>query len=204
MSVLGRIPLAEIGARLGVDQKVLEVAQFLFFDVGAARHATGWMHCQVFRPEVEAGRMQRAAKMKLAVHGGPALIRALLDAEENLPLDEAQRLVDQELLLHGKLQAALEFDLDTKSAAKFLQCFLRYDLARQKLQLQREKFQWACELAREKRRAKEVSPPGVAPGIAPADAPSEPPAAGAGGDEPDPGSDGSDAAGPAQPAARVA
>jgi hypothetical protein len=160
--LLGNLSKDEIATRLGVDEGVVEIAEALFFDIGAVRHATGWMNCHVFIPEVRAGDMELAAKMKLAFYGGPVMARALLGAEEHLPLDEAQQLVDQETMLHSKLQAALEFELDPSSAAEFLKNYLEYDLARRKLDFERQKFEHACELARERRKGDEVRQADVA------------------------------------------
>ena len=78
------------------------------------------------------------------------MARAMLDARDHLPIDDAKRLVDQEVLLHGKLQAALEFRLSEATAPQFLKTFLNYDLARKKLEFAREKFQHKCEVALQK------------------------------------------------------
>jgi len=153
--LLGNLPRAEIAIRLDVEQEVIEISEDLFFDIRGVRHETSWMSCHVFIPEVKAGDIDLVAKMRLAYHGGPVMARALLDADENLPMDEAEQIVDQEMLLHGKLQAALEIELDANSALEYVKNFMDYDLARRKVQLEREKFQHACELAREK-RAEEV------------------------------------------------
>jgi hypothetical protein len=156
LSLLGNLSRVEIAVRLDVEQEVIEIAEALVFDIKDMRRTAGWMSCHVFIPEVKAGDIDLAAKMRLAYHGGPVMARALLDADENLPLDEAQQIVDQEMLLHSKLQAALEIELDANSALEYVKNFMDYDLARRKVQLEREKFQHACELAREKRAEEEV------------------------------------------------
>ena len=97
------------------------------------------------------GSKELAAKLKLAHYGGLVVTRALLDGQDKLPLEEAQQIIDQELQLHAKLQAALEFDLDANTAQQFLEVFLNYDLERKKLEFEREKFQLDCARAREQR-----------------------------------------------------
>ena len=135
LSILGSLPRAEVAARFGAEQQVVDVAESLFFDISGFAQASGWMNCHVFVPEASFGSKELAAKMKLAHYGGPVAARALLDGQEKLPLDEAQRIVDQELLLHAKLQAALEFDLDAQSAERFLKVFFEYDLHAQKARI---------------------------------------------------------------------
>lgn len=103
--------------------------------------SSGWMNCHIFVPEARFGSKERSAKMKLAQYGGPLVARALLDGQEKLPLEEAQQIIDQNVQLHAKLQAALECDLDAQSAEQFLKVYLEYDLQRRKLQLEHEKFQ---------------------------------------------------------------
>lgn len=133
-----------------IDQTVLETTELLFFDVRDKRAATSWMTCHVFMPAVKGGDMELAAKMKVAFFGGPVMANAVLDAQDNLPFDEAQRLVDKEVLLHGKLQAALEFRLNETTAPQFLKTYLNYDLARQKLAFAQEKFKHRCEVTQRK------------------------------------------------------
>ena len=151
VSILGSLPRAEVAARLGVDQQVINVAESLFFDIRGQSQASGWMSCHVFVPEAKFGSKEQAAQMKLAHSGGPVVARALLDGQDKLPLEHAQQIIDQELQLHAKLQAALEFDLDAGVAQRFLEIFLEYDLQRRKLDFEREKFQLDCARARELR-----------------------------------------------------
>ncbi|MDP7303538.1 MAG: hypothetical protein QGG09_10580 [Pirellulaceae bacterium] len=125
----------------------------LFFDIRGKRDATSWMTGRVFMPATKNGDVDLAAKMKIAFFGGPVMARAVLDARDNLPFGDAQRLVDQEVLLHGKLQAAMEYRLSEATAPQFLKTYLNYDLARQKLDFAREKFQHKCELEQRKHEA---------------------------------------------------
>lgn len=156
LSILGGLPRAEVAARLVAEQQVIDVAEALFFDIRGLSQASGWMNCHIFVPEARFGSKELAAKMKLAHYGGLVVARALLDGKDKLPLEEAQQIIDQELQLHAKLQAALEFDMDAQSAGQFLKVFLEYDLQRKKLQFEREKFQVECALAREQRMADEA------------------------------------------------
>ena len=158
LSILGSLPRSEVAARLSVEQHITDVAEALFFDVSGLSQASGWMNCHVFVPEAKHGSKELAAKLKLAHYGGPVVTRALLDGQGNLPMDGAQQIIDQELQLHAKLQAALEFDLDAHAAQQFLEVFLNYDLERKKLEFEREKFQLACAQAREQRTEDRPAP----------------------------------------------
>ncbi|MCA9123710.1 MAG: hypothetical protein H6822_08640 [Planctomycetaceae bacterium] len=153
LSILGDLPTDDISQRMNIDQAVMETAELLFFDIRDKRGATSWMTCHVFMPAVKCGSMELAAKMKVAFFGGPVMANAVLDAQEHLPFDEAQRVVDQEVLLHGKLQAALEFKLNEATAPQFLKTYLDYDLARQKLAFAQEKFKHKCEVSQRKHEA---------------------------------------------------
>lgn len=140
LSILGQLPREETAARLGVSVEVLTFAEALFFEIGELGKATGWMTANVFVPEARFGSKELAAQLKLAHFGGPFVARELLESHENLPEDEAQQIVAQEMLLHSKLRAALEFDLDQGSAVEFARLYLEYDLERQQLKFAQEQF----------------------------------------------------------------
>jgi len=135
---------------MNIDQTVQETIELLLFDIRGKRDATSWMTCRVFMPAAENGDVDLATKMKIAFFGGPVMALVVLDAGNNLPFGDAQRLVDQEVLLQGKLQAAIEFRLSEATAPQFLKTYLNYNLARQKLDFAREKFQHKCELEQRK------------------------------------------------------
>lgn len=145
LMILGAIPRGEIAARLGVELGVVEIAESLFFDIREFKDAAGWMHAHVFYPTLQADQKELGVELKLAYFGGPFIVRALLDAKEGLPLEEAKQVLDQEVLLHTKLQAALEFELSAQTSVRFVEMFLKYDLAKRKLEFQREKFRHRCE-----------------------------------------------------------
>ncbi len=158
MSLLGKLPMAEIAERMDVAREIIELAEALFFDLGDQPSAA-WLNHHVFAPEVKSGSTETAVKMKLAYHGGAMVTRDLLNAHDHLPLNEAERLVDQKLLLHAKLLAALEFDLDDSTAAEFIKNYLDYDLARRNIELEREKFQHECKLDRKQCAGKDGQHP---------------------------------------------
>ncbi len=141
IALLGQLPQNDIAARLDVAPSVVALAEALFFDVAPRRQATSWMDNYVFRPMIQHNDVDLYAKMQIAYHGGPAATCDLLDAEADVPLEEALRLADQQILLHAKFKAALAFKLDAASAGDFVKCYLEYDLRRRQLELEREAFQ---------------------------------------------------------------
>lgn len=157
LSILGNLPQAEISSRLNIDQTTIETAEMLFFDIRGKREATSWMTCRVFVPVAKGGDVDLAVNMRLAFFGGPVMARVVLDARHNLPAEDAQRLVDQQMLLHGKLQAALDFSLNEGTCSQFIKLFLDYDLAKRRLEFAREKFQHKCELSRRQHEAERHS-----------------------------------------------
>jgi len=144
-AVLGTIPRPEIASRLNVDLDVISVAEALFFDLTGKREASSWMHAFVFVPEIKAGNVDTAARMRMAFAGGYIVARCLLDAFDGMPLEEAQRMLDLEVLLQCKVKAALELDLDVSQSAEFLKMYFDYDLSRRELDLERDKFKVQCQ-----------------------------------------------------------
>ena len=147
VALAGRLTAEEIASRLGTTPEVITLAEQLFFDLGRHRHAASWLHAHVFRPEVIYGSGEVAARIRLALAGGPATTRALLNGREQFALEQAQRVVHQEGLLYAKFQAALEFDLNADSAQEFLKNYFDYEVARQQLALEQDKLAKACATA---------------------------------------------------------
>jgi hypothetical protein len=157
LSILGGLPKPEICSRLNVDLPVADTAEALFFDIRDKRTATSWMACNVFNPVQEDGDIELAVKMRVAFFGGAVLARTIIDARENLPLDDAERLADQQVLLYAKLQAALEYRLTDENCLTYIKMFLDYELARKELDFAREKFQHECEVSRRQYEAERAS-----------------------------------------------
>ncbi len=155
LSVLGNLPGHDTCARLNVEPSVLDMAKALFFDLEGKREAISWITCRVIAPDQNEHGADFGAKMRLAFFGGPVVTQAMLQANEDLPFTEAQRLGDQELLLHAKLQAATEYQVTPANSQKFLEMYLDYDIRRKKIDLEREKFRHKCELSARQYEAKQ-------------------------------------------------
>ncbi|MCC7418710.1 MAG: hypothetical protein IT428_00375 [Planctomycetaceae bacterium] len=88
------------------------------------------------------GKAEFTAGLKLAYYGGAIVAESLLDAKARLPLEEADRLFDREMLLHVKMLGVLSAPLGSpEDAADFLKLALDYETRKAELQLEREKFE---------------------------------------------------------------
>ena len=129
-------PRDEIASRLHLDERVIAVAEQLFFDVRWSLKASGWTSCHVIVPMIRAGTVDLASKLKLAYFGGPVIARAILEARVRVPGEEAARLFGREVLLQLKAQEALEAPLGEGERIEFLKLYLQYDVERQRLDLE--------------------------------------------------------------------
>lgn len=140
MLVLGQIPDSEIANRMAITIEVIAIAKSLFFDIDDFRTVSSWMNSHVFLPQANSDDPGFAAKMKLAYLRGPATTRTLLDAEEVVSLSEAERIIDQQVLLHTRLQVALSFPLNEATSEEFVRMFLEYDLERRRIDAENERI----------------------------------------------------------------
>ena len=148
--VIANCQREEIAARLQIDEQIVAVIEDLFFDVRWALDASGWVVCRVIIPETQAGAFDLTAKLKLAYFGGSIVARAILDSRVRQPTKAADRIFDREVLLHLKFQEAMEAPLDERERLKYLELYLRYDISRRQLKLDKEKFAHQC--AQDKRQ----------------------------------------------------
>lgn len=144
---IANCPQEEIAARLQINEQIVATIEKLFFDVRWALDGSDWVVCHVIIPEIRARAFDLAAKLKLAFFGGPIMARAILDARVRLPFEESKRLFDREILLHLKMQEALEAPLEEGERIEFLKLYLQYDINRRRLELDKKKFAHQCEQA---------------------------------------------------------
>jgi hypothetical protein len=143
--VLANCSQKEIADRLQIDIGIVLVLEGLFFDIRSGLDSTDWIICRVIIPEMKSEAWDVAAKLRLAYFGGPVVARAILDARVRLPFDEAERLFDREVLLHLKLQEALEAPLADRERMEFVKFYLDYEIKRQRLELDKRKFAYKCK-----------------------------------------------------------
>jgi hypothetical protein len=137
---LGGCRQSEIAARLGVSEDTIEYFEELFFDVRQMKSHTGWVFCNVIRRESEAGTYDLGAKLRLAYSGGPEVAKRILDAQIHVPVNDADRILGMEMLLHAKLRAALDMPLSNEEKAVFIEMSLDYEKHKATLNLEKEKL----------------------------------------------------------------
>jgi hypothetical protein len=138
---LGDCAVEDIARRLGTSEEVIRCVESLYCDLRECRQATDWMQLQVIAPALKAGDTAAAVRYRAALYGGPLVAQAVLDADQRVPLDEVQRLADQELKLHLKAQEALELVMtDAATATKYIALYLMHQRQCEALQLRKEQF----------------------------------------------------------------
>jgi hypothetical protein len=141
----------DMARRFGMDVTTIAAVEAIFFDVRAALNATDWIVHGVILAEQRAGNVDLATRLRAAFFHGPLAAELIVDTAERLPSAEADRLFDQSILLHMKVQEALAVPLkNEKSALEFTKVYLDYRLKAKKLELEIEDFRHRCgqELAR--------------------------------------------------------
>ena len=151
LMVVGNLPVDEIAERTGVPAAVLEVWEGLFFDVRDLREATSWLSVHVIRKERRGGDPVLAGRLQCAACLGPVGVRAVLAAEEGLPIDEADRLFQQKLRLQVKMNEAVDMPLTSeKELVKFLNSSTWMQVELKKIELGTRKLEQKCAQARDR------------------------------------------------------
>lgn len=107
------LPPEEMHRRSGVDVNVLRTWEQLFYDVRNQRKASLWLKRQVIDRETKAGDPELAAKLQMAIRAGPVAVRGMLDMQQGICLDEADRLFQRKLKLSEKFDLAVNLPVDT-------------------------------------------------------------------------------------------
>lgn len=141
----------EMHARSGIEIAVLQLWEAYFYDVRPLRQATCWLAQQVVEPEIKAGRPQLAAQLRLAIMAGPIAVRSLLDMQNGVCLDEADRLFQRKLILQEKFEIASNLPLDSeKQQMFFLKTHVNILAAEKRQALAEQKLAQRCAEARDR------------------------------------------------------
>lgn len=135
----------EIARHLQVEPTLVAATEGLFFDIRLARQAPLWIRVNVVLRLAREGDVDLAGKVQTAYYGGAPIAKALCAAAIKVPKDEADRLVAQEMLLHAKFTAAVEFPLTSEQSVAFQRLVLDYKLELQKLELRKAIFAQRCQ-----------------------------------------------------------
>jgi hypothetical protein len=143
--VLGRLDMTEICGRTKLEAEAVAVWKAIFFDVGNDLAASSWIVQHVITPEREAGHLDLAGKLNLALRGGPNAARLALSLDEGLPVAKAARLEREELQLALKKEQALNMPVTSpEEGLRWFKLNLQRELAEQRLALDRQKFEVYC------------------------------------------------------------
>jgi hypothetical protein len=151
MMVLADMPDDELLTRSGVEVEVLKIWERLFFDARTQHKATDWLAHQVVNREAKSGNPELAAKLRMAIVGGPVAVRGMLDMVTDVSLDEADRLFQRRLKLSMKLDMAANMPIETDKQRMFFMN-LHIDLMgqEQRIALAEQKLTQRCAEARDR------------------------------------------------------
>ncbi len=99
LMVLGECLPPEIADWYGFDENVVRVWEGTYFDVRDGLRATDWLNAHIIEPERQVGNLRCAAKLSLALRGGPEIAKRLSKMESSPPTDDTQRRQVEELEL---------------------------------------------------------------------------------------------------------
>jgi len=146
LMVLANMEVDEIHQRLGLPVVAIQAWEAIFFDAREMRQSSSWVEAHVIGKETRAGNHYLASRMRLAIAAGPVAGRAMLDADVELPLDEAARLYRRTLKLHLKFDQALNMPLDSeRSRLRLIEMVRSSKLEGQRIELARERLALRCQ-----------------------------------------------------------
>lgn len=119
LMVVADMPSEEMQTRSGTKTSILQAWENLFFDARNQRQATAWLCRHVIEPEVSAGNNEFASKLKVAIMTGPITVRGMLDMQEGVCLDEADRLFQRRIKLNQKFDVAVNMPTDSEQLQMF-------------------------------------------------------------------------------------
>ncbi len=145
------LPRDEMHRRSGVAVDALRAWEQLFYDVRNQRKAVLWLARQVINRETKAGAPELAAKLRLAVCAGPVAVRGMLDMQQGVCLDEADRLFQRKLKLCEKLDLAVNLRVDTcQNSMFFVKTHFALMAEEKRLALAERKLAQRCAEARDR------------------------------------------------------
>jgi hypothetical protein len=143
--VVGRLEPAEIAEQTGLAIDVLAAWETLFFAVRNLQNATAWLVVHLVAPEKEAGNLELASNLKLAIFGGPEAARLILCGAPCRLDEQVDRLKQLRLQLTLKSEHALEFPVETPAQAiQWVQSYISFQIAEKRLSLEEQKLAARC------------------------------------------------------------
>ena len=149
VTVLGQLPPVEVARRPDVDEAVLKTWKALFYDIDVknGRNAIGWIAAHVIEPELDAGRSELAAKLKLVASTGSVGARAVLDVGLRAPVTAGEHLFQRRLRLHLKCDQALTMTEGPQYDFRFVRLHLNLKMQEHRLRVAEAKLAERCGAA---------------------------------------------------------
>jgi hypothetical protein len=145
LMVVGGLPRDEIAQRIDTDLDVVAAWEKIHFDIREVRDATDWLASHVIAAEQRDGNEELAAKLRIAIGGGAEAARAILDLDDDLPCDQADRLFVRRLKLHIKFDQAMAIPLvDDSSKMRLVKLHADIQISLRGLELESQKLVQKC------------------------------------------------------------
>ena len=120
--VLGRMARSDMARLVALEELAIEAWEALFFDVRDCLEALGWLAAKVIGPAEDAGDDETAARMRLALQGGPVVAEQMLNADTKFS-DEMKLLI---LKTEVGIKASRAFDIALSTPKSAVQVFKIY------------------------------------------------------------------------------
>jgi hypothetical protein len=130
----------EIATRLGLRIEVVRTIEELYFDVRPMLDSVFWIVSKVIGGARAENDVEFVSRMKLAFFGGPHAVRAVLDANEIVPLEPAEQASLATVALFVKVQEVLALPVTSEHSLDFLKASAEIRLGEQRIALEREKL----------------------------------------------------------------
>lgn len=137
---IGGCEPAEIAERFDLGENVIVCLESLRFDVRAFLSAPTWIVLNVIATESDRGRVDFAAKLRVAFFGGRHAARALVDGNLGMPVASAERLASATMLMNARMIEAAAVPLDEAGSLAVLRLANEMHLEEQRIDLERAKL----------------------------------------------------------------
>jgi hypothetical protein len=154
--VFGDLDSAEIARRVGVDAAVVATWEALFYDARKSRDAFGWVVAHIINPELDAGNVDLATKLRLVAAVGPLGAIAILDAGSRAPLTAGEQLFRRKLNLYLKYDRALAMTEGPECHLRFVRHYCDLRMQENRLKILEKQVAEKCNEALRKHELAEI------------------------------------------------
>jgi hypothetical protein len=156
IGVFGDLTWEEIASSTGVDVGLVKTWSSLFYDASDTRKAIGWVANRIVQPELDAGNVELAAKLKLVAAVGPIGARAILALDSKIPVTAGEHLFRRKLQLSLKFDQALDMAVGPQDAFRFVKLHANLKMQEKRLEHAERKLAEGCNEALRKHELAKV------------------------------------------------